>query len=87
MSDCFDHAGMAWDSLIDGDQQDEPDCPSSYLPSAPKKVTCTRCGKQNLTWVKTELGWKLLTKKHKVHDCTKRLEKLRKQRLRMRGLH
>lgn len=77
MSDCFDHESDAWDSRIDGLDSEEPYISSYYNyyhnsashKKKSKKVKCKLCGKKKLHWTKTENGWRLKTKKGKIHSC------------------
>lgn len=53
MSDTFDHAGDAWESL----QWD--DTPTNYYP---KPTVCKKCGEKGLQWKQTKTGKWWLTK-------------------------
>ena len=81
MSDCFNHEADAWDSLLNNCVGEEEPYVHSYLPHnyftlyKRKKVKCKHCGKKKLHWVKLDTGWRLHTKKGKLHNC-KRLGKL-----------
>ena len=71
MSDCFDHEADAYDSLLNG-ADEEPDgywSGSLYRSMRPTAKTCNRCGAARLHWVKTKDGYRLFGADNKRHVC------------------
>ena len=61
MSDCFDHAFEAYESLDRDDWED-----SGY--STHKTFTCKHCHMNGLKWKNTSSGWRLF-KGEVLHEC------------------
>lgn len=77
MSDCFDHESDAYESLLNGGDE-EPDgyCSGSlYIPLRPTTKTCNNCGVGGLHWKRTVYGWKLYDADSKRHMCGHKKDK------------
>jgi len=52
----------------DAYDNEEDDYVGTCTPAIVRPVTCRRCGKKNLHWMKTDAGWRT-AEKGEIHRC------------------